>query len=431
MRKIGIITVGRSDLATFTPVIERILERDDLQLYLYVSGAHLSPEFGSTAMEIAQKGWKVTDFIEIGLSSDTPQAMSKAMGLGIASFAQVFSRRRPDILMALGDRFEMLAAVLAAMPFNIPIAHIHGGDTTEGSVDEAIRHSITKMSHLHFAATEEYGKRILQMGEEHWRVTVTGSPSLDNLFKTARQSKEEVEQSLGVKFIDPLIMSTFDPVTLEYKHTPYHIEEMLNVLRKHQGTMVMTYPEADTSGRTVINAIQEFTAEDPDRRVFAKRMGTAMYYSLLSTAAAMVGNSSSGLIDAPFFKLPVVNIGNKQNGRVKAENIIDCGYAAADIEAALGKALSDQFRGGLKNMKHPYGVGKSAKTIVDIIAAVPLDQQLIVKKFQSYEMQEAPRVKIWTQGQNASGKVASDVPPGCASETHVQPQVADVRKFLR
>ncbi|MCI0813414.1 MAG: UDP-N-acetylglucosamine 2-epimerase (hydrolyzing), partial [Chloroflexi bacterium] len=198
MRKIGIVTVGRSDLATFTPVIEKILERDDLQLYLYVSGAHLSPEFGSTAIEIAQKGWKVTDFIEIGLSSDTPQAMAKALGLGVISFAQVFSRRRPDILMVLGDRFEMLAAVQAAMPFNIPIAHIHGGDTTEGTVDEAIRHSITKMSHLHFAATEEYGTRILQMCEEHWRVTVTGSPALDNLFRTERQSKADVEEDLGI-----------------------------------------------------------------------------------------------------------------------------------------------------------------------------------------------------------------------------------------
>lgn len=190
--------------------------------------------------------------------------------------------------MVLGNRFEMLAAVQAAMPFNIPIAHIHGGDTTEGTVDEAIRHSITKMSHLHFAATEEYGTRILQMCEEHWRVTVTGSPALDNLFRTERQSKADVEEDLGIKFVDPLIMATFDSVTLEYRDTPHHVEEMLNVLRKHQGTVVMTYPEADTSGRIVINAIQEFAAEDPDHRVVAKRMGTSMFCSLLSTAAALV-----------------------------------------------------------------------------------------------------------------------------------------------
>ncbi|MCH8869802.1 MAG: UDP-N-acetylglucosamine 2-epimerase (hydrolyzing) [Chloroflexi bacterium] len=428
MRKIGIVTVGRSDLATFTPVIEKILERDDLQLYLYVSGAHLSPEFGSTAIEIAQKGWKVTDFIEIGLSSDTPQAMAKALGLGVISFAQVFSRRRPDILMVLGDRFEMLAAVQAAMPFNIPIAHIHGGDTTEGTVDEAIRHSITKMSHLHFAATEEYGTRILQMGEEHWRVTVTGSPALDNLFRTERQSKADVEEDLGIKFVDPLIMATFDSVTLEYRDTPYHVEEMLNVLRKHQGTVVMTYPEADTSGRIVINAIQEFAAEDPDHRVVAKRMGTSMFYSLLSSAAALVGNSSSGLIDAPFFKLPVVNIGNKQNGRVKAANVIDCGYASVEIEASLEKALSQKFRSGLKNMKHPYGIGKSAQTIVDVVASVPLDQKLIVKRFQDQEMEKATKVKVWMEGENASGSKNQDVPPGCLSEVHAP---ADVRKFLR
>lgn len=363
-----------------------------------MSGAHLSPEFGSTAMEIAQKGWKVADFIEIGLSSDTPQAMAKALGLGVLSFAQVFSRRRPDILMVIGDRFEMLAAVQAAMPFNIPIAHIHGGDTTEGSIDEAIRHSITKMSHLHFAATEQYGTRILQMGEEHWRVIVTGSPSLDNLFRTERQSKESVEEALGIKYVDPLIMSTFDPVTLEYRDTQYHIDEMLNVLRKHLGTVVLTYPEADTSGRVVINAIQEFASEDPDHRVMAKRLGTSMYYSLLSSAAAMVGNSSSGLIDAPFFKLPVVNIGNKQNGRVKADNIIDCGYGSADIEVALATALSEKFRSGLKNMKHPYGIGKSAQTIVDVVASVPIDQALIVKKFQDQSMQEAAKVKVWIEG---------------------------------
>lgn len=429
MRKIGIVTVGRSDLATFTPVIERILERDDLQLYLYVSGAHLSPEFGSTAMEIAQKGWKVTDFIEIGLSSDTPQAMAKALGLGVVSFAQVFSRRRPDILMALGDRFEMMAAVQAAMPFNIPIAHIHGGDTTEGSVDEAIRHSITKMSHLHFAATEEYGTRILQMGEEHWRVTVTGSPALDNLFRTERQSKEQVQESLGIQFVEPLILGAFDPVTLEYKDTPQHVEAMLNVLRKHQGTTIMTYPEADTSGRIVINAIQEFAAEDPDRRVVAKRMGTSMYYSLLSAASAMIGNSSSALIDAPFFKLPVVNIGNKQNGRVKADNVIDCGYSGPEIEAALQKALSEQYRGSLKNMKHPYGIGKAAQTIVDVISAIPLDQKLLVKKFQDQKMQEADKVKVWIEGQTANGTIRPDIPPGCASETHAVP--VDVGKFLR
>lgn len=222
-------------------------------------------------------------------------------------------------------------------------------------------------------------------------------------------------------------MGAFDPVTLEYKDTPYHIEEMLNVLRKQLGTVVMTYPEADTSGRFVINAIQEYAAEDPDRRVVAKRMGTGMYYSLLGTAAAMVGNSSSGLIDAPFFKLPVVNVGNKQNGRVKADNIIDCGYASAEIEVALQKALSEPFRSSLKNMKHPYGIGKAAQTIVDIIATVPLDQTLIVKKFQDQKMTDAAKVKVWIEGQSANGSVRPDVPPGCLADLHAP---ADVRKFL-
>ena len=307
MRTIGVVTVARSDYGIYLPVLRKIQADPELELHLFVTGMHLSPEFGLTVKTIEEDGFQVQERIEMLLSSDTPECIAKSMGLGTIGFAQAFARSRPDILMVLGDRFEMHAAVVASLPFKIPVAHIHGGESTEGAIDEGIRHSITKMSHLHFASTEFYARRIIRMGEEPWRVVVSGAPSLDNLHTVDLLTRPQIsfEDRFGLHLEAPTLLVTYHPVTLEYENTETHVRELLAALAGLDFNIVFTYPNADTQGRLIINRIQEFVDMHKQAQV-VENLGTQGYFSLMAHSSAMVGNSSSGIIEAASFKLPVV-----------------------------------------------------------------------------------------------------------------------------
>lgn len=380
MRTIGVATVARSDYSIYLPLLGKIQADPDLRLYLVVSGMHLSPEFGLTVEAIEADGFEIGERVEMLLSSDTPEGIAKSMGLGIIGFAQAYARFRPDVLLVLGDRFEMLAAAVSSLPFKIPLAHIHGGELTEGAIDDAIRHALTKMSHLHFVATETYARRVIQMGEEPWRVVVSGAPGLDNLHSVRLLSRKELKERYGVNLGEPLLLVTYHPVTLEYEQTEMQVRELLAALEEVDATIIFTYPNADTCGRLIIQMIQEFTTAHRQSQLTIN-LGTQGYWSMMKHANAMVGNSSSGIIEAASFKLPVVNIGNRQRGRLRGKNVLDVGYTRAEILKGIEQAVSPEFRATLSDMINPYGDGHAAERIVERLKRVELDDGLFLKRF--------------------------------------------------
>jgi len=380
VRKIGVVSVARSDYGIYKPVLNKIQEDSELELYLIVSGMHHSPEFGMTIRDIEADGFAIGDQFEMLLSSDSPEGVAKSMGLGTIGFAQSYSRSRPDLLLVLGDRFEMLSAVVASLPFKIPIAHLHGGESTEGLIDEPIRHSITKMSHIHFVSTEVYAKRVIQMGEEPWRVHVSGAPSLDNLNEIELLDRSALQKRAGLDLDNETLLVTYHPVTLEYERTEEHMKALLAALEEVGRQVVFTYPNADTQGRLIIGMIQDFVKRYPKAKI-ATNLGTQAYFSLMECAAAMIGNSSSGIIEAASFALPVVNIGNRQRGRVHGINVLDVGDAYSEILAGIRDATSPAFRNSLAGLENPYGNGQAAALIVDQLKAVTLDTRLLMKRF--------------------------------------------------
>lgn len=380
MRNICVVTTSRADYGIYVPVLNQIRQQPELQLQLVVTGMHLSPEFGLTVQAIEADGFEIAERVEMLLSSDTPEATAKSMGLGMIGLAQAYARLRPDILLALGDRFEMHAAVSASLPFKIPVAHIHGGELSEGAIDDMLRHSITKMSHLHFVATEEYGRRVIQMGEEPWRVVVSGAPGLDNLQTVRLLSSEEMEKQYGLNLQEPFLLVTYHPVTLEHEQTQEQMLELLRALDEIDASVVFTYPNADAQSRSIIQLIQEYRQRNSRAQVFVS-LGTQGYLSMMQHAAAMVGNSSSGIIEAASLKLPVVNIGNRQRGRVRAKNVVDVGSTRAEMVAGIRRAIASEFRASLSDLVNPYGSGRAAARIVETLASVKLDGKLLMKRF--------------------------------------------------
>ena len=387
MRTIGVVTVSRSDYGAYLPVLRKIQEDPGVKLHLIAAGMHLSPEFGLTVQAIEADGFEVSERVEMLLSSDTPQGVSKSMGLGLIGFAQAYDRVLPDVLLVLGDRFEMHAGALAALPFKIPIAHIHGGEISEGAFDDALRHSITKLSHLHFVSTEEYARRVMQMGEEPWRVSVSGAPSLDNLRNVALLGRQELEARFGL-FLkgDPLLV-TYHPVTLEYEQTEWQMSELLAAIQALDLPVVFTLPNADTNGRVIKRMMENCVKEHPKARI-VDNLGTQGYFSLMACAVAMVGNSSSRIIEAPSFKLPVVNIGTRQDGRVRSKNVLDVGYSRAEIREAITRAISPGFRAGLDGLVNPHGDGHAAERIVGKLKETKLGEELLVKRFNNWQSSE-------------------------------------------
>ena len=380
VRTIGVVTVARSDYGIYLPILQQLRDDAELGLHLYVTGMHLSGTFGLTVRQIEADGFATGDRIEMLEESDAPESIARSIGRGVAGFADAFAAYRPDILLVLGDRFEMFCPVVAALPFNIPIAHIHGGESTEGAMDESIRHAITKMSHLHFAATEAYAKRLAQMGEQSWRITVSGAPALDHLGRLTLPDRAQLAEQTGIDLGDPYLLVTYHPVTLEHEHTEHQITELLAVLDELAMPVVFTYPNADTSGRIIIDRIEAYAQDRSDAHV-ATSFDPATYLSLMRHAAAMVGNSSAGIIEAASFKLPVVNIGSRQRGRIRSGNVIDAGYGRDAILDAVRRALDDDFRGSLNDLTNPYGDGRAAERIIDKLKSVELNQELLQKRF--------------------------------------------------
>ncbi|MBI3332857.1 MAG: UDP-N-acetylglucosamine 2-epimerase (hydrolyzing) [Candidatus Omnitrophica bacterium] len=394
MRTIGAVTGGRCDYGCLLPILRRVEETDGLQLRLWVTGMHLEPEFGLTVREIEADGFAIHDRIDLSLRSDRPEGIAESMGQGVIGFARSFGRSRPDLLLVLGDRFEMAAAALAALPFKIPVAHVHGGEVTQGAMDDALRHAITKLSHLHFAATKESAGRILRMGEEPWRVRVSGAPALDQLRSLPLLSPQELAAKFGLDLKRGLLLVTCHPVTLEYEQTEWQVGELLKALAESGEPVLFTAPNADTCGRIIRRRIEEFVRARPDSASLVPNLGTRAYFSLMKVAAAMVGNSSSGLIEAPSFGLPVVNVGTRQEGRTRAENVIDVGYPREEILAGIRKALSPGFRATLQGCVNPYGDGKASEIIVKALKEIPLDERLIRKRFVDASMPQEENLGV-------------------------------------
>jgi len=397
MTTIGVVTVGRSDYGLYRPILRKIQSEPDLELSLFVSGMHLAPEFGLTLREIEHDGVPIAHRVEMLLGSDTPEAIAKSMGLGAIGFAQAYAHSLPDLLLVLGDRFEMHAAALAALPFKIPVAHIHGGEITEGAIDDPLRHSITKLSHLHFVSTEASARRVTQMGEEPWRVIVSGSPAIDAVHEVELLEPEELAARFGWDRCRPPLIVTFHPVTLEYEQTEWQMSELLEALRAFDVPMVFTAPNADTNGRIITRMIEAFVRDRPGVR-FVPNLGTQAYLSLMAAGAAMVGNSSSGIIEAASFELPVVNIGSRQRGRTRAKNVIDVGYARAEIASAIQAALAAEFRASLEGITNPYGAGNAAEIIVKHLKELSLYPGLPIKRFVDWALpyDSAVSASLWS-----------------------------------
>jgi UDP-hydrolysing UDP-N-acetyl-D-glucosamine 2-epimerase len=382
MRRIGVVTVARSDYGIYRPIL-RAMQRDkDVELKLVVGGMHLSPEFGYTVAAIEPDGFEIAARVEMLLSSDSPQGVAKSMGVGVIGFAQAYAHLQLDLLLLLGDRFEMMSAAVAALPFRTPLAHIHGGESTEGAIDEAIRHAITKMSHIHFASTEAYARRIVQMGEEPWRVFVSGAPSLDNLCDVSLMGPKALEERFHFDLKGPTLLITYHPVTLEYEDTIFHVDELLAALKESGFSLIFTFPNADTHGRVILDKINSFVRENPRSWVIPS-LGLEPYFSLMATAVAMVGNSSSGILEAASFKLPVVNIGTRQRGRIHGRNVLDVGYTRAEILEGIRRVTTTEFKESLNGIKNPYGDGNATEKIIAKLKTIPLDKRLLLKHFHT------------------------------------------------
>jgi len=380
-RRIGVVTVSRSDYGHLRPVLDGIRRASDLELVLFVAGMHLAPEFGSTVGEIEADGVPIAERVPMLEPGDSPEAIAASTGRGVEGFARAFGRQRPDLVVVLGDRFEMLAAAVAALPFALPVAHIHGGEASEGAMDNQIRHAITKLAHLHFASAELHAHRIAHMGEEVWRVHAVGAPGLDRIATTAPLSRDALARELDLPLDGPWLLVTFHPATLEYRETASHVEELLAALEKTDGTLVVTYPNADTSGRLIIERLEEFAARHPRRCRLVRSLGERLYLSLLRHADVMIGNSSSGLIEAPSFGLPVVNVGARQRGRLRGGNVIDVEPVREDILRGIEAAQAPPFRARARTAGNPYGDGRAAPRIVEVLQTVSLDARLVQKRF--------------------------------------------------
>lgn len=384
MRKIAVVTGTRAEYGLLYWIIKGIQEDPELELQLIVTGMHLSPEFGLTVKEIEKDGFPIAERIEMLLSSDTETAIATSMGLGMIGFAKAYEHLRPDILLVLGDRFEILAVVAAAVPFRIPVAHIHGGEATEGSMDELFRHAITKMSHLHFPVTDRYRNRILHMGENTKNVFCFGAPGIDNIFKLPLLDQGKLYQELEIVTDKKIGLVTYHPVTLEKDTAEIQMSEILKALLEFQDIYwIFTFPNADTGGRIIIKMINDFVKNYPDKGRAYTSLGQVKYLSLLKHAALMVGNSSSGLIETPSFELPVVNIGDRQSGRIRGQNVIDLPeYKKESIIYAIKKALSIEFKNSLKGIQNPYGRGEASEKIIDKVKTISLVGNLLKKKFE-------------------------------------------------
>ena len=383
MKKVCVITGTRAEYGLLYWTLKALEKEPKIDLQICVTGMHLSPEFGLTYQQIEADGFTIDYKVETLLSSDTGTAISKSIGLGTIGFADAFQQLQPDIILLLGDRYEILAAATAAMTLRIPIAHCHGGEATEGLIDESIRHSITKMSHLHFTATDSFKKRVIQMGEQPDNVFNLGALGIENINRIKFLSKNEIEQNLNFSFLLKNYLVTFHPETLEKESTEVRFGKVLLALQElidKQTLFIFTMPNADNDGRVIIKMINEFVRNHPKNSVVFTSMGQINYLSTLKYLDAVIGNSSSGLIEVPSFHIPTINIGDRQRGRIMAESVINCSVDKNQIKSAIQKASEKQFNPKAYKLNNPYGTKNGSDKIVDILKNAALSE-LLKKKF--------------------------------------------------
>mgnify|MGYP000041244158 CR=1 FL=1 len=384
-RKIAVVTGTRAEYGLLYWLIRQVHESSSLELQLIVTGSHLSPEFGNTLSQIEEDHFPIVAKVEMLLSSDTPVGIAKSMGLGVIGFADALDRLRPDIMVLLGDRYEILAAAQAAMIARIPMTHIHGGELTEGLIDEAIRHAVTKMSHLHFTAAEPYRQRVIQLGEQPDHVFNVGAIGLDNIVNLPLMEKEALEHSIDFSFGEMNFLVTYHPVTLTDQDPGEEFRQLLVALERFpKAKLIITKPNADTYGRRIHFLIDEYAAENPDRVLAVVSLGQLRYLSALQFIDAVIGNSSSALIEVPLFRKPSINIGDRQKGRICGETVVNCGTNADEIESAIRYALSPVHRDIVSKSKSLFGEGGTSQKIVDILKSIDLNQ-LIIKRFYDLE----------------------------------------------
>ena len=374
-RRIAVVTTSRADYSHLYWPLRELADRPEIELGIFALGPHLSPQFGATIQEIERDGFPIQARIECLLSSDTDTGMAKTIGVAILGLADALTAWRPDLLLLIADRYEMLAPAATALALRIPIAHIEGGEVSQGAIDDAVRNALTKLAHIHFTSTETARQRVIAMGEEPWRVHRAGAPSLDHLRRSTLLDRAALESKLGLSLSSPVIVAAWHPVTI-LRDTNAEADAFFAALAQSTGKLVFVYPNADAGGLALIDRARDLAATRAHAHVFVN-LDAVTYWSLLSHADALVGNSSSGIMEAASFALPVVNVGMRQQGRERARNIIDVPANAAAIRDALDRALSPAFRKSLDGMTNPYGDGTAAQMIASVLSSVPLDGLLI------------------------------------------------------
>jgi len=381
MTKICVFSGTRAEYGLLRPLMKQIDSDPDLHLQIIVSGTHLSSNFGLTYREIENDGFVIDEKIEVLLSADTATSMAKATGLGIISYSEALARLQPDFLVLLGDRFELLAMATASLYARIPIVHIHGGEATFSLIDEAIRHAVTKMSHLHFTSTSIYRQRVIQLGEQPERVFNVGALGVENILTQNLMTKKELEASLQFSLDQPFFLVTYHPVTLEKGSAAVHMNALLNALNYFDKyKVIFTLANADTGGMKINRMIKQYVANNSHRAIAFPNLGQTRYLSAMKYCAAVVGNSSSGIIEAPSFRIPTVNIGDRQKGRVKARSVIDCLTETDSITQALRKALDHDFCQQLQDMENPYEGKNTSAQMVQIMKKY-IGKNLLIKEF--------------------------------------------------
>ncbi len=381
MRKICVITGTRAEYGILSHLMRLIKQDPNLELQIIATNMHLSPEFGFTYKEIESDGFTIDKKVNMLISSDTENATVKSMGLAMIGFSDAFEDLKPDLILILGDRYEMLSVAASALIYKIPIAHLHGGEVTEGAYDDAIRHSITKMSHLHFTSTEEYKKRVIQLGENPERVFNVGALGVENIKNINLLSKSDFEKSINFLVGDKFFLITYHPVTLDKYPVSDQIQALLNVLDKYQGyKLIFTLPNSDTDGHIISNCIKDYVGRNEGRAVLFNSLGKLRYLSALKYARAVLGNSSSGIIEAPSFNIPTLNIGDRQKGRIPAESVYNCSTKEEDICRGMSIILSEEFLEKVKETKNPYEKANTAENILKQLKSQSLDN-IVQKSF--------------------------------------------------
>lgn len=382
MKKICFITGTRAEYGLLMPLMKAVQEDDNFQLQLLVTGMHLSPEFGLTYQQIERDGFTIDEKVEMLLSADSASSIAKSTGLGMIGYTDALMRLQPDWVIVLGDRYEVFAATTTAFLLRIPIAHVSGGEVTEGATDDAMRHAISKMSYLHFTSTDEYKRRVEQLGESPDRVFNVGATGLDNILQLDLLSREALSESIQFDLSTPYLLVTFHPVTLESQSSETQFQAFLDALDAFPDLkVVITLPNSDADGRVIINMIQQYVKENAHRVAAYTSLGQLRYLSAMKHAVAVVGNSSSGIIETPAFYIPTVNIGDRQRGRARVSSIIDCPTDTPSVIEAIQQAVSPSFQAHCKTVKNPYGDGHTAERIMQILRKVSNETVDLKKSF--------------------------------------------------